>query len=180
MKKIMMMLAAVLCCSAMMYLLSSCNKQPANPPTPEKKLEAEMTYKFRANSKIRSCFDVTVEYYDADGQVKSEQVTDEGSFEKKVRTTLPCKLGMRVLLQVKEGQDVNTMRSLGAAYTYKVTGYVVDDDDYVVSDVAEVEDNVSLVVAEGKVAEWYEENKNGLVSILYAFKEDKTFSRIEW
>ena len=179
MKKIMMMLTAVLCCSAMMYLLSSCNK-PVNPPTPEKKLAAEMTYKFRVNAKIRSHFDVTVEYYDADGQVKSEQVTDEGSFEKKVRTKLPCKLGMRVLLQVKEGQDVNTMRSLGAAYTYDVMGYVVDDDDYVVSDVAQASEEVSLVVAEGKVAEWYEENKNGLVSILYAFKEDKTFSRIEW
>ena len=179
MKKIMMMLAAVLCCSAMMYLLSSCNK-PVNPPTSEKKLEAEMTYKFRANSKIRSHFDVTVEYYDADGQVKSEQVTDEGSFEKKVRTKLPCKLGMRVLLQVKEGQDVNTIRAFAGAYTYKVTGYVVDDDDYVVSDVAEVEDEVSFTIAEGKVAEWYEDHKDGLVSILYAFKEDKTFSRIEW
>ena len=72
------------------------------------------------------------------------------------------------------------MRSLGAAYTYDVMGYVVDDDDYVVSDVAQVSEDVSFVVAEGKVAEWYEENKNGLVSILYAFKEDKTFSRIEW
>lgn len=179
MKKIMMTLAAVLCCSAMMYLLSSCNK-PVNPPTPEKKLEAEMTYKFRVNAKIRSCFDVTIEYYDADGQVKSEQVTDEGSFEKKVRTKLPCKLGMRVLLQVKEGQDVNTMRPLAGAYTYDVMGYVVDDDDYVVSDVAQESKEVSFTIAEGKVAEWYEENKNGLVSILYAFKEDKTFSRIEW
>lgn len=174
-----MTFAAVLCCTAMLGFLSSCNKS-VNPPTPDDYLAAEMTYQFKINTEIFSFFDVIVDYYDAEGEVKSEKMT-QGSFEKKVKNEhIPCKLGMRVMLKVKDGIDLNTLPGFLVDYNYNCRGYCLDRDNYVVSDEAHAEYSLTFSVKEGKAAEWYDEIKHGLVNVLYEFKENKTFTPLLW
>ena len=142
---------------------------------------AEMTYKFSVNEEIQKRFDVIVKYYDADGTVKTETLAQR-SFEKKVKTAgLPSKLGIHVTLQVKEGWDITTMEPFYGEYSYDCMGYCIDENGYVVSDAVRPMETLGFHLKEGKVAEWYETTNNeGLISILYEFKADKTIAPLVW
>lgn len=169
-------------CAMVMGVFTSCNNQNTpTPPTPEAKVMAEMTYKFSVNAEIQERFDVIVKYYDADGTVKTETLA-QASFEKTVKTAgLPSKLGIHVTLQVKEGRDITTMEPFSGEYSYDCMGYCVDEKGYVVSDAVNPMATIAFHLQEGKVAEWYEDtNKDGLISILYEFKADKTIAPLVW
>lgn len=169
-------------CAMVMGVFTSCNNQNTPvPPTPAAKVMAEMTYKFSVNEEIQKRFDVIVKYYDADGTVKTETLA-QPSFEKKVKTAgLPSKLGIHVTLQVKEGWDINTMEPFYGEYSYDCMGYCVDENGNVVSSAVRPMETIGFRLKEGKVAEWYETtNKDGLISILYEFKADKTIAQLVW
>ena len=75
MKHFLMTLAA-LCCAS---LFTSCNKnnpdQPVGPGTTP--VAAVMDYSFEVSDDLLNAFDLTVEYYDATGAVKSEAMTSK-------------------------------------------------------------------------------------------------------
>ena len=176
MKKILTVCVATLCCTAMMF--NSC-KKPVNPPTPETKVYGEMKFKVTVSDEILSRFDATVKYYDVDGTVKSEKMT-ASTFEKDVKADLPCKLGVHVSLQVKDGQDVNTMSAFTGAVGYDYKAYCIDDKGYVSTNVAGEQDYQEHSFKEGKVAEWYNDYKDDLINILYDYKADQTLSKTSW
>ena len=104
MKQFLMTLAAVLCCAS---LFTSCNKnnpdQPVGPDTTP--VAAMMDYSFEVSDDLLNAFDLTVEYYDATGAVKSEAMTSK-TWTKTVKSNqLPATLGARVNIKLKSGFD---------------------------------------------------------------------------
>jgi hypothetical protein len=125
MKKNLMTIAAVLCCAA---LFTSCGKDnPAQPETPDTTpVSAVMDYKFTITDALFSAFNLTVEYYDATGAVKTETMTSK-EWTKTVRTDkLPATLGARVKIQLKDGFDSSQEGVFSAKHSYHYEYYVVN------------------------------------------------------
>ena len=129
MKNKLMTLAAVLCCAS---LFTSCNKnnpdQPAEAPdtTPA---SAVMAYKFSVTDDLFSAFNLTVEYYDAAGALKTETMTSK-EWTKTVKTNkLPATLGARVKIKIKDGFDSSKEGVFSAKHYYGNEYYVVNKSD---------------------------------------------------
>ena len=125
MKKNLMTIAAVLCCAA---LFTSCGKNnPDQPGTPDTTpVSAVMAYNFTVTDDLFSAFNLTVEYYDAAGTVKTETMTSK-EWTKTVKTDkLPATLGARVKIQLKDGFDSSKEGVFTAKHSYHYEYYVVN------------------------------------------------------
>ena len=125
MKKNLMTLAAVLCCAS---LFMSCGKDnPTQPEAPDTTpVSAVITYAFTVTDDLFSAFNLTVEYYDETGAVKTETMTSK-AWTKTVKTTrLPATLGARVKVQLKDGFDSSKEGVFSAKHSYSYEYYVVN------------------------------------------------------
>ena len=125
MKKNLMTLAAVLCCAA---LFTSCGKDnPTQPEAPDTTpAAAVLTYKLTVSDDLFSAFNLTAEYYDAAGAVKTEAMTSK-EWTKTVKTDkLPATLGARVKIQLKAGFDSSKDAVFSAKHSYAYEYYVVN------------------------------------------------------
>lgn len=104
----------VLC--TLMTVMTGCNlfnntpNQPVTPTEPtddNAPVAAYMVYSFGTDDDMLKIFNITLEYYDADGTKKSEKLK-ETSWSKRVETqSLPAKLGVRVLLSINSNYSIN-------------------------------------------------------------------------
>jgi len=171
MKKIMMTLAAVLCCAMTTTVFTACgsddeeNNNPASDTTP---VAAVMDYTLTVGDDMVNYLDLTVDYYDADGKVQTEPMTQK-TWTKKVSAKLPATLGARLKAQLKSGVDVSTQEKVSVAYGYNYMGYAVSATDKVVSDIVSHGTSTSLDMKGEKVSEWLERHADGLVKFLFVF-----------
>jgi hypothetical protein len=117
MKKNLMTLAAILCCTA---LFTSCGKDnPTQPDAPDTTpVSAVMAYAFTVTDDLFGAFNLTVEYYDENGVVKTEAMTSK-EWTKTVKTTkLPATLGARLKMQLKDGFDSSKEGVFSAKHSY--------------------------------------------------------------
>ena len=166
-----MTIAAVLCCAMTTTVFTACgsddddNNRPVTDTTP---VAAVMDYKLETTDAMLSMFDMTIEYYDADGKVQTEKMAQK-LWTKKVKAKLPATLGARMKAQLKAGVDVSSQEKVTVAYGYNYTGYAVSATDLVASDVVSKGTSSSSDMKGDKVTEWLERNADGLVKFLYAF-----------
>ena len=172
MKKFLMTFAAVLCCAMTTTLFTACggdddddNKNPAEDLTPK---AAVMDCEITVGDDMLNTFNLTIEYYDANGKVQSEKLTQK-SWSKKVKASLPAKVGARLLLQIKDGVDVASAETFTAVYGYSYQAYAVTASDKVVSNIAAGGINTTLPMKGEKVADWVRKHYDGLVQVLYNF-----------
>lgn len=177
MKKSFMTLAAVLCCIMTMGLMNSCKeeKQQPTPPTPteEKQLRAE--YMFQGVEALRTYCDVTIEYYDSVGNIKSELLTQD-KWEMTFWSEMPCKIGMRVSVKLKEGVGASTVPAVDLSYSYKCMSLVN------VGVSPGIKEEFSPNLREGEIAEWIEDTQNdgGLVNYLITFDMNGRYTEGKW
>ena len=79
-------------CAMTTTLLTSCSKDDDNNTTKDddtSPVAAVMDYSLTVGDDMVNMFDLTVEYYDADGKVKSEQMTGK-TWTKNVKALLPA------------------------------------------------------------------------------------------
>ena len=167
----MMTLAAVLCCAMTTTVFTACgsddeeNNNPASDTTP---VAAVMDYTLTVGDDMVNYLDLTVDYYDADGKVQTEPMTQK-TWTKKVSAKLPATLGARLKAQLKSGVDVSTQEKVSVAYGYNYMGYAVSATDKVVSDIVSHGTSTSLDMKGEKVSEWLERHADGLVKFLFVF-----------
>ena len=91
MKKIIMTLAALLCCAMTTTVFTSCGDDDddnSNTQKPDNSLVAvQMNYVIETTQATLNIAAVTVEYYDADGQIQSEALTGEKMAEEHTAQT---------------------------------------------------------------------------------------------
>lgn len=128
MKKIMMTLTAVFCCAMAISVLSSCSKSDDNggggaaapaaaaDTTP---VSVKVSFVAGVTDDLGQYADVTVEYMDGSGTVKSEKVNG-AAWTKEITAQLPAKLGVRVSYAKKEGVDYKQLAKIktGAAIVH--------------------------------------------------------------
>ena len=95
MKKMMMTLAAVLCCAMITTVFTACGSDDDNTTKPDanKAVAAVMDYSLTTSDEMLAIFDLTIEYYDANSNVQTEQMTGK-TWAKKVTAKLPATLGL--------------------------------------------------------------------------------------
>ena len=70
------------------------------------------------NNEMSNLLDLSVEYYDADGTVKTEALTGKSWSKKVTATTLPATLGFRVKAQLKAAVEGSSEVTLSFKYAY--------------------------------------------------------------
>ena len=127
MKKNLMTIAAVLCCAT---LFTSCDKiNPDQSDTPMQDttpVAAVMDYSFSVTDDLFNAFNLTVEYNDATGAVKSETMTSKEWAKTVKANKLHATLGARVLIKLKSGFDSTQEGIFSAKHTYNYEYYVVN------------------------------------------------------
>ena len=178
MKKNLMTFAAVLCCSV---LFNACTKDNGGNPSEDDKTPAYavMDYALSVGEDMLSALNLTIEYYDAEGKVKTEQMT-QASWTKKVKAKLPVTLGVRLKAQLKEGVDVSTREKFTAAYGYSYNGYAVSASDLVVGNIVAHGTESTLSMKGDKVSEWLERHTDGLVKFAFDFAEGGQATSRSW
>ena len=178
-----MTLAAVLCCAMTTTVLTACggSDDSGNVPGPDKTpVAGVMEAKFEVSEDIIKYLDVTVEYYDADGSVKKEQM-DKTTWSKQVKAKLTAKLGARLLMKLKDGVDVSTLTNTTFAYSYSYRCAAVTSSDVEVGEVLISSPSFSTTVTNSeKLSEFINKHKDdGLVKFLFIL-DGKTITSTSW
>lgn len=172
MRKILLTLAAVFCCAMTTTVFTACGSDDDDNNTPKPDdttpVAAVMEYSLSVGDDILSLLNLTIEYYDADGKLQIEPLTQK-SWKKSVRTKLPATLGARLKMQLKDGADPASLAQFTASYGYSYNGYAVSATDKVVGNVVSSGTDQTLTMQGDKVTTWMERHADGLVKFLYAF-----------
>lgn len=125
-----MTLAAVFCCAMTTTVLTACGgNDDGDVPGPDKTpVAGKMTASYQVSEDMLKYLTISVEYYDADGNVKKEQM-DKTEWAKEVKAKLPAKVGARLLMKLKDGVDASTITSIAFSRTYAYKCVAVTSSD---------------------------------------------------
>ena len=165
----MMTLAAVLCCATTTTVFTACGsnddgyKDPAKDTTPA---AAVMDYSLTVGDDIVNMLDLTVEYYDANGKVQSEPMTQK-TWTKNVKAQLPATLGVRLKIQLKSSVNPATLEKFTESYAYSYSICPVNASGKDLEGGKAGASKLSLDIPGNKLTEWAEDHSNGLLKFLY-------------
>lgn len=171
MKKYFMTLAAVLCCAMTTTVFTACGSDdddPKNPADDTTPAAAVMDYSLTVGDDMVNMLDLTVEYYDANGKVQSEPMTQK-TWTKNVKAQLPATLGVRLKIQMKSSVNTATLEKFTESYTYSYSVYPVTASGQQLEGGKTSASSMSLDIPGSKLTEWAEDHANGLVKFLYVF-----------
>jgi len=177
-----MTLAAVLCCAMTTTVFTACGSDDdsgtskSEDTTP---VAAVMEYSFTSSDAMLATFDLTIEYYDANGRVQTEPMT-QNTWTKKVTAKLPATLGARLKVQVKAGIDTSTAETIPVAWGYQYMGYAVSATDKVVSNVVTKGNSKAYDMEGDKLSEWLDFYADGLVKYLFVFDTKGQVTEGSW
>ena len=138
-----------------------------------------MEYKMELGDQMLALFNMTIEYYDSDGTLKSEPMT-QNTWTKKVRAKLPVTLGMRVRGQVKPGVDIDSQEKILCSYGYSCNGYAVSATDLVVGNIENNGSSTSYEVSSETKAEWVQHIISGFAGFLVDFDANGRATSSRW
>jgi hypothetical protein len=181
MKKILMGAAAFCCILLSGVTLSACSSSDDDdnkPVADDKPATVEMNYSATVTDDMLAYFDISVEYYDSVGKIKTEAITSK-EWKKTVKASLPAKLGIRTSAKIKEGKDPSSLQTMkvarGKGYLYKVLtahGGVLDFYEY--------NTKGDSSISGAKVKDWLERRNGVLADFLYQFTTDGKHAEEVW
>ena len=169
---LMMMCAVVL--SGMMTGCKENGNNTPDDPQPTKATAAVMNYTFKSTA----IFTFTIEYYGNDGTIKTEVLADT-TWSKSVTTALPCKLGARFTLSLKDGVDVSTIDKARIEYSYGFLCYAADANGNAVSKAESYSQEDDMTIKGANINDFLAED-NVLASRLYSFDAEGKSTLIVW
>ena len=180
MKKKLMAIAAVFCCAMTMTVFTACGDDDDKPYIDNKKpVAVSMNYAFETTSETLNVFDLTIEYYDANGTVQTEQMTNT-QWQKSLRTKIPTTVGARLLIKLKDGVDVASMEKVTVSYGYEYKGHPVSADNSVAGTVIGGSSGTNLTMKGDNVSEYLAKHSDGLVKYLYKYASDGNAESGSW
>ena len=175
-----MTLAAVMCCAMISTVFIACSDDDDNDSADKTKaVAAVMNCKMDVSDDILAALDLTVEFYDADGKVQSEKMTQK-VWEKEIRTKLPATLGARLKAKLKPDFDVTSGQKFVFAFGYSYSGYGVNAADEVVPTPLIKAGERSKTLKADEIAEWLESQPDGIVAYLYTFDASGNATDATW
>lgn len=180
-KKFLLATLTVMCAIAMTTVFTSCSKDDDDNKTTDdnKPAAAVMDYSLTVGDDMFNYLDLTVEYYDADGKVQTEQVTQK-TWTKNIKAKLPATLGARLKMQVKSIVNPATLEKFteDVKYTYSVAP--VNASGEALSGGKAYSSHPTIDMPGDKVADWVEKHADGLVKFLYVIDGNGQVSDGSW
>ena len=163
-------------------MFTSCSKDDDEKTSGEDltPVAAVMDYALTVGDDMLNTLNLTVEYYDANGKVQTETLTQK-RWTKNIRAKLPAKLGVRLKAQLKDGINPTTIEKFTAEYGYYYNGYAVSANDKVVGNVVSYGPNSTTQAMKGdKINLWLENHTNGVVKFLFDFAANGQATDSQW
>jgi len=168
MKHNLLTLAATICAAAM---LTACNSDDNKTDEPEATPSAAvMQYNLTVSDDMLAAFDMTIEYYDTDGAVQNESMT-ETKWSKNVKAKLPATHGLRLSAKMKNDAKIDNETPFAISYSYSINSYVIAADDSKTGKDMVDNNSTNLTIKGEKVSEWLDKKTNGILSLFYTFNE---------
>ena len=187
MKKNLFRISMVAMCAILMSgLMTSCNKEkdeptdPTNPTQDTKAVSAILAQKFFVSPELAKIADITVEYYDHEGNKKVDVMSPDSVWVMTVKTGLPSKLGYRVHIAKKEGFDYASLGMTPLTNGYKFEGGAINAEGVVIGTPLGNGSSTSPSFAGSKIETWLDALPEYMVSILYEFDAEGKSKPIEW
>lgn len=132
MKKVFFYSIALLV-SAMLMVGCKGKNEPQTPVQPEQQDTTEVKpagvlfyYQFDVTDDMRKVGEFTVSYYDKEGNVQTEKLTDSNTWKKTIVSGYPTKFGVKVDLALKADFDSTQFEVFQALTYYEYKVYTVD------------------------------------------------------
>ena len=128
-----MTLTAIVCCAMTTAVFTSCGGDDSSSGggggggdepdvTPAK---VELYASFTVDAETLTYFDMTVEYFDEAGTLKSEPMTSK-DWEKTIIAPLPAKVGARLKIALKEDTPLDDNKEYTFAWTFSRSCFIVN------------------------------------------------------
>ena len=151
---------------AMMTLATGCNLFNNNPDKPSTPTEpatddttpvgAYMTYTFGTNDDLLNMFNVTIEYYDENGEVQSVKLKETAWSKRVDAKSLPAKLGFRILFTINGNYSISPTKVETISYYYSYLTGPTNAAGKVIGDGLNDSYHTDADCASGKLEKWLE------------------------
>jgi major membrane immunogen (membrane-anchored lipoprotein) len=180
-KKFLGTALTVMCALVMTTTLTACGGDDDNNKgggSDNKAVAASMNAVLSVGDDMLNYFNLTIDYYDANGKIQSEPLK-ENKWEKTIKASLPATLGVRLKAQLKDGIDPTTidLLSIKTSFTYGYNTLTANDG---ILEVFADGHGSSYSIKGSDIPEWLDEDANKIVQILYTFDASGKYSKGSW
>ena len=123
-------------------------------------------------------FDLTIDYYDANGKLQSEPLK-EAKWEKKIKASLPATLGVRLGAQLKDGVDPATIDLLNVKSSITYLYEILEANDGIINYFGS-SDEGSYSINGSDIPEWLNDEGKKIKHVLYTFDANGKYSVSSW
>lgn len=170
----------------MSSLMISCDEKkdeptdPTDPTVDTKAVGSLLAQKFFVSSELLQIADITVEYYDHEGNKQVEKMAKDTAWVKTVKAGLPSKLGYRVHIAKKAGVDFASLGKTPLTNGYKFEGGAINAAGAVVGLPLGNGSSFTPSYSGARIETWFDALPEYMLSILYEFDAAGNHKPIEW
>ena len=172
----------VMCALVMSTTLTACGSDDDNDSKGGgddfKPVAASLNATLSVGDDLIKYFDLTVDYYDADGKLQSEPL-NEAKWEKKIKASLPVTLGVRLKAQLKDGVDPATIDLISVKSSLAYGYQTLDAKDGIIGVFASSHAG-SYSIHGSDIPEWLSDEGGNIEKILYNFDANGKYSEGSW
>lgn len=180
-RKFFLTALTMMCVMTTTTVFTACGDDDDNntPADGNKATAAVMNCDLTVGDDMFNYLDLTVEYYDANGQVQSEQMTAK-NWKKTVQAKLPATLGARLKMRVKSSVNPATLEKFTEDVKYSYSVNPVNARGIELSGGKVYSNHPTLDMPGDKVTDWVERHADGLVKFLYVFDANGQVTESSW
>ena len=172
----------VMCALIMTTTLTACGGDDDNDSKgggdSNKPVAASMNATLTVGDDLIKYFDLTVDYYDANGKLQSEPMK-EAKWEKTIKASLPATLGVRLKAQLKDGVDPATIDLISVKSSLSYDYKILDANDGRVDGFA-FSHGGSYSIHGSDIPEWLKDEGQKIEEILYNFDASGKYTEGSW
>ena len=172
----------VMCALVMTTTLTACGGDDDNDSKGggdnHKPVAASLNATLTAGDDLMKYFDLTVDYYDANGKLQSEALK-EAKWEKTIKASLPATLGVRLKAQLKDGVDPATIDLISVKSSLSYDYKILDANDGRVDGFA-FSHGGSYSIHGSDIPEWLKDEGQKIEEILYNFDASGKYTEGSW
>lgn len=172
----------VMCALVMTTTLTACGGDDDNDSKGggdnHKPVAASLNATLTAGDDLMKYFDLTVDYYDANGKLQSEPLK-EAKWEKTIKASLPATLGVCLKAQLKDGVDPATIDLLSVKSSLSYDYKILDANDGRVDGFA-FSHGGSYSIHGSDIPEWLKDEGQKIEEILYNFDASGKYTEGSW
>ena len=172
----------VMCALVMTTTLTACGGDDDNDSKGggdnHKPVAASLNATLTAGDDLMKYFDLTVDYYDANGKLQSEALK-EAKWEKTIKASLPATLGVRLKAQLKDGVNPATIDLISVKSSLSYDYKILDANDGRVDGFA-FSHGGSYSIHGSDIPEWLKDEGQKIEEILYNFDASGKYTEGSW